>query len=85
MLLIPPEVEVLGKGARRAGEADVATVADDSRVVLENRGGAQLVAAADDIVADFLQGPRAVGEGDHFGVVVGVGRDDGLPCERPGD
>ncbi len=40
LLLIPPEVEVLGKGARRAGEADVATVADDILVVLVNRGGA---------------------------------------------
>ncbi len=51
LLLIPPEVEVLGKGARRAGESDVATVADDSSVVLENRGGAQLVAAADDVAS----------------------------------
>ncbi len=42
LLLIPLEVEVLGKGARRPGEADVAaTVADDSGVVLENQGGVQ--------------------------------------------
>jgi hypothetical protein len=40
LLLIPPEVEVLGNGARRAGEADVTSVADhDSLVVLVNRGG----------------------------------------------
>ncbi len=46
MLLIPPEVEVLGEGARRFGETDVTSVADDTRVVLEDRGGAQLLAAA---------------------------------------
>ena len=51
LLLVPPEVEVLGKGARRAGEADVARVADDSRVVLENRGGAQLIATVSAILA----------------------------------
>ena len=83
MLLIPPEVEVLGKGARRFGETDVTSLADNSLVVLEDRGGVQLVATADDVVADFLQVPSAVGQGNQLRVI-GVGRDDGLPFVKPG-
>ncbi len=54
------------------------TVEADSRVVLENWGAVQLVAAAECAVVDFLQVPSAIGEGDHLGVVR-VGHLDGLP------
>ena len=47
---IPPEMEVSDSGARRAGETDVGR-RGDSRVLLEDGGGVQLVTAADDVVA----------------------------------
>ena len=46
--LIPPEMEVPGNGARRAGETDVDRNGN-SCVVLEDGGGVRLVAAADDV------------------------------------
>ncbi len=81
LLLIPPEVEVLGKGARRAGETNFAGVGDDDRVFLENGDGPQIDAAGD-VVAEFgrCRVPSAVGEGDHLRVVE-VGRDR-LPLSR---
>jgi hypothetical protein len=69
---------------RRFSETDVTRIADNTRVVLEDRGGAQLIVTADDVVADFLQVPSAIGKGNHLRVVW-VGRDDGLLFERPGD
>ncbi len=42
---------------------------DDSRVVLEDGGGVQFVATSDDLVADLLKLPGAIGEGDHLRVV----------------
>ncbi len=73
---------MLGKGTRRFGETDVTSVAENSRVVIEDRGGAQLIATADDVVADFLQVSSAIGQDNHLRVIW-VGRDDGLPFEGP--